>query len=309
MIRYINTITNEIERIKVPLMYAPKEKFITRLKQNPDLSRGVQAALPTMSYERTSITYDSSRQQIKTFKNPRLNGLSTADFQYVGVPYDITFDLNIFTRNIDDADQIVEQIYPTFCPDYNVSVNLIPDMGFTKDIPIILNNVTENVEYEGDFETFRSVNITLSFTMKAWFFGPVAQKSIIRKVLANTYMDPTIKTGYITTINLGAGSGQFKQNDMAFQGTDINNTIASGLVLSTNHVGGIPKTIQIGAVQGQFYTNTIIRGSSTNASYNIVSFAASPMKLVSIVVEPNPLTANSSSDYGYSLTTKEWPIA
>lgn len=304
-ITLIRTTGNtEIERILVPITYSPKEKFLVRINQDPTLSKSVQITLPIMSFERTSMTYDSSRQIIRNLKNPRITSNTTADSQYVGVPYDITFDLNIFTRNIDDADQILEQILPTFTPDYNVSANLIPELGFIKDIPIILNNVSEAIDYEGSLDTYRNVVYTLSFTMKAWFFGPVTERKIIRKVIANTFIDPSIKAGYISTMNLGSGNGSFKLEDIAYQGTNPNLATASGIVIKYQSANSI---LQLGGIQGQFVTNSKIHGLSTNASYNLSSFSATPHKLFSIITEPNPLTANGSSDYGYTQTITEYP--
>lgn len=53
--------------VKVPLSYAPKRKYMERLLENPDLDTDAKVAikLPRMSFEITSIAYDSTRQLSK----------------------------------------------------------------------------------------------------------------------------------------------------------------------------------------------------------------------------------------------------
>ena len=51
-LKRINRATGiEVERIKIPIIYAPKEKYIARLRSDPDLNREIQVALPRMSFE------------------------------------------------------------------------------------------------------------------------------------------------------------------------------------------------------------------------------------------------------------------
>lgn len=299
-IKYNSDFTQEIERIKIPIAYAPKEKFMVRLAQDPDLTRSIQVSLPRMSFECTNMMYDTTRAQIKNLKMPNTVGLRNT--QYIGVPYDLTFELNIFVKNIDDGNQIVEQILPKFTPDYTPSVNLIPSMGYTKDIPIILTDMSENIDYEGDFETFRTVVWTLVFTMKAYFFGPVNDAKIIRKVYANTYLDPSIVAGYITKMNV-TGNGTFKMEDVAYQGPSISTATAAGIVMHFDDTNNI---LKLGAVQGQFQVGETIRGASTNAAYTLTSFDATPRQLVSIIVEPDSINADPEDDYGYSVTITEY---
>ena len=51
--------------IEVPLAYGPKQKFLARLEQSPNLNRPVQMSLPRMSFEMVGISYDSSRKSNK----------------------------------------------------------------------------------------------------------------------------------------------------------------------------------------------------------------------------------------------------
>lgn len=300
-----NTDTGaEIERVKVPIVYGPKEKYITRLRADPDLQKQIQVRLPRFSFELTGVNYDPSRKQNSLLKVAKPNTGTAAQSSYMAVPYDLQFELNLYTRNIDDGTQIIEQILPYFNPDYTATIDPVSSLGVLKDIPIILNSVTNNIEHEGNFDSVRFVNWTLTFTMKAHFYGPVSSSKIIRKVIANLFNDVTLQSGYITRMNLVSGNGSFKMDDIAYQGENYNAANAYGIVLSWSANTG---KIALGGVQGQFKTNNTIRGLSTNAVYQIDSFDVAPLKLARITVQPDPLTAEPGDDYGFTTEILEWP--
>lgn len=306
-IQRINKNSNvEIERFKVPIVYAPKEKYYSRLRADPDLERPVQVVLPRMSFEITGFSYDASRKQNSLLKNPLANTASRGASQYMGVPYDLSFDLQIYARNVDDGTHIVEQILPYFNPDYTITIDSVPKMGFLKDIPVVLNSVSNVIEHEGNFDAVRYVSWTLSFTMKAYYYGPVTDSKLIRRVFANIFNDPSIQVGNIIKINTTepAANGTFKPDDIVFQGPTYQTATAYGYVLSWH-----PETnrLVIGGAQGQFRVNNTIRAVSTNAVCNISSFNADPIKLAQIQIDPNPIDANPDDDYGYSITITEWP--
>lgn len=295
----------EIERLKIPIIYAPKEKYIARLNSDYDLQREIQIALPRMSFELSGLSYDPSRKQNTMTRNSKAANQSQSNSQYVGTPYDLNFDLNIYTRNIDDGTHIVEQILPYFNPDYTVSSMMIPDMGFTKDIPIILNSVAYDIEHEGNFDAVRFVTWKLSFTVKAHFYGPVSKIGIIKSSNANIYNDPSLVNGYFVKINTTQGNnGTFKIDDIVYQGDDYKTATAYGVVTSWSPSIG---KLLLGATQGNFTANAFIRAVSTNATYKLASFDGTPMKLVHINVVPDPLNALPNSDYGFTTTISEWP--
>lgn len=172
-----------VQTIGVPLTYSPKEKYLARLAADPTLDRSLGAQLPSISFEMTNMTYDGARRLSSMTKNVAHN---TGDFnriksQYVPVPYNMTFMLYIYTRNADDAAQLLEQIIPFFGPEWTNSVNLIPSMGITMDVPTILNGISSEDSYEGDFTTRRALIHTLDFTVKGYYFGPVKTTGIIKR--------------------------------------------------------------------------------------------------------------------------------
>lgn len=301
-----NTDTGaEIERMKVPITYAPKEKYITRLRGDPDLQRQIQIRLPRLSFELTGLTYDASRKQNSLLKVAKSNSSTSGKSTYMSVPYDLTFELNLYTRNIDDGTQIVEQILPYFVPDYTVTINPVNSLGVLKDIPIILDSVQNNIEHEGNFDAIRFVTWTFKFTMKVDYFGPVTNPKIIRKVIANLFNDPTLQAGYTTRINLDAGnSGKYYVDDIAYQGDSYESANAYGIVLSWSANTG---KLSLGGVQGQFKIDNTIRALSSNARYQLASFDISPLKLAKITIEPDPIDAEPGDDYGYTTEILEWP--
>ena len=176
--------------MKVPFAYGPVQKFLARIEQAPDLNKATSLTLPRMSFEFTGLTYDPSRKVTTTQKilvqNPIQIRLKRRK-SYMPVPYNMTFELAIMCKLNDDALQIVEQILPYFQPSYNLTVNLVGSINEKRDIPIILENVTMQDDYEGDFESRRVLLYTLRFTAKTYLFGPVsdASKDIITKSTVN----------------------------------------------------------------------------------------------------------------------------
>jgi len=181
----------EYTDLEVPLAYGPSQKFLARLEQQANLNKPVQITLPRMSFEVTSIEYDSSRKTgvVQTFR--AVGDDDKMKKVYMPVPYNIGFELSIFCKLNDDALQIVEQILPYFQPSFNLTIDLVDSIGEKKDIPVVLNSVAMQDDYEGDFSTRRALIYTLQFTAKSYLFGPVADnpEGLIRKVIVDNYAD------------------------------------------------------------------------------------------------------------------------
>ena len=183
------TVKQTDSTIRVPLAYGPTQKFLARLEQAPDLNKSTAITLPRMSFEFTGLTYDPSRKvtttQQYTVKDPDTGSESKKTF--MPVPYNMQFELAIMCKLNDDALQIVEQILPYFQPSYNLTVNLVSALNEKRDIPVVLENVTMQDDYEGDYETRRVLLYTMRFTAKTYLFGPTADatKDIIKKSTIN----------------------------------------------------------------------------------------------------------------------------
>jgi len=180
-----------ISQVKVPLSYGPKRKFLDRIRQNADLDTDTKVAikLPRMSFEIISITYDAQRQLQKT--NNFTQAGSSANLRnkfYSFVPYTIGFQLSVYAKNQDDALQIVEQILPTFNPQYSLTIKPFADYPNVKeDVPITLTGVDFSDDYENALESRRTIIYTLSFDMRVNFYGAVSETGIIRTSINNIY--------------------------------------------------------------------------------------------------------------------------
>lgn len=174
-----------IQRLQVPLAYAPKEKWIVRLEQDPDLQNNTYVTLPRMSFEILGYSYDPTRKLGRMQKIECGSGDDAKSFMYTPVPYNIEIGLYILTKNQEDGLQIIEQILPTFTPEYTLSINAVPEMNVIQDVPIILSSISVADEYDGDFQTRRFVTHTLNFTLKTNMFGAVSSQGIISQVDAN----------------------------------------------------------------------------------------------------------------------------
>jgi len=195
-IRHTDGAGNASSSMKVPLAYGPSQKFLARITQQPDLNKAVQITMPRMSFEMSSIQYDSTRKSslVQTFK--ACDDGSKVKKVFMPVPYNIGFELNILSKLNDDALQIIEQILPYFQPHFNLTVDLVDSIGEKRDIPIILESVSFQDDYEGNFDTRRSLIYTLQFMAKTYLFGPIADSSdgLIRKVQVDMYTATDIKT-------------------------------------------------------------------------------------------------------------------
>jgi hypothetical protein len=172
------------QRMIVPISYAPFQKILSRLEQNPDFKAKSAINLPRMSFEMTNMSYDGERKIspiTKIRKNVADESIGGRKFVYAGTPYNLDFSLYIMAKYQEDATKLLEQIIPFFNPDFTSTVRLIPGLD-PIDIPLILNGVSMEEIYEGSYEERRSILYTLTFTMKAWYFGPEKQKSTIKFV-------------------------------------------------------------------------------------------------------------------------------
>ena len=182
------------KRIRVPLAYAPKEKFLVRLEQQANLQedRAVAVTLPRLGFEITGLSYDPTRKINKLQKIRRVKTNEEGkklNFNYAPVPYNINFSLYSFTATAENGLQIVEQILPFFQPEYTVTMNVVPELNLARDIPIILNGVNYEDSYNGEFTSRRAVIYTMTFTAKTYLYGPMNNQSVIKNVQADLGSD------------------------------------------------------------------------------------------------------------------------
>lgn len=255
-----------VSEIKVPLSYGPTQKFLARLEQSPNLNKPVQMTLPRMSFELIGLNYDSQRKvtTTQTFITSTSSNKTQEKKVYMPVPYNMQFELNVMTKLNDDMLQIIEQILPYFQPSYNLSVNLIQEIGEKRDIPIVIDSITMNDDYEGDFSTRRSLIYTLRFTAKIYLFGPIssASQDIIKKV----------SIGYISASSSGS--------DSKSGGRDLVYSVSP--VATKNYTGDV--------------TTLTTENIGTTETYINVEDASSILANTYIVIDEETLLVTSKAD-------------
>ena len=234
------------QAMKVPLAYGPKQKWLTRLDADPSLANSVAITLPRLGFEIGSLTYDSTRKLNRVQKFKKVKSASSdankLDTQFMPVPYNMDITLYAMAKNSDDALQMVEQILPFFQPDYTLTLNDMADMGIKRDVPIILNSVSYEDSYQGDFESRRAIIYTLAFTTKFYLYGPVTSSKVIKTVQVDQYanlpaVEPTREQRYSVAPNPASADADddfgFSETSSFFEdaknydpttGTDVNKT-------------------------------------------------------------------------------------
>jgi len=268
----------ESERFIVPIAYASKERYVMRLEEDLNLDKKVQMTLPRMSFEMAGLSYDSSRKQntnIKNFSGTAPSGILS---QYNPVPYNFDFNLYIYVRNIEDGTQIIEHILPFFTPDYTIKLNLIPEMGIIKEVPVILNSTQHEITYEGGRENeTRMIVWTLNFTVKGFIFGKVTETSVINRAFVSVYNLVSQEEVIEFYMNLDSGYGTYKVGEKVYQGYTSDDATATGMVVQfTDNV------LRLKELTGNFVSDKPIYGINTLANYNFTSYNLNPLKFVEV---------------------------
>jgi len=202
-----NNAGNAVQTIRVPIAYGPKEKFLARLRQDPDMDADVATTLPRLSFEITGFNYDPARQMNKQNRITSISsGNNSLRSGFAPSPYSIDMSLYGMFANNEDAVQVVEQILPYFRPEWTNSVKIVPSLGIYVDVPTVLQGMTMEDTYEADFQTRRAIIYTFNFTVKGYIYGPVTNKGIITR----TRVDFHIPTANTATGNVVVNTSDFE---------------------------------------------------------------------------------------------------
>lgn len=297
----------EKEHFLVPIVYGGKEKYVSRLEGDPNLDKKVQVSLPIMSFEMTDMKYDASRKLATNMKNaaPGPTG-ANALAVYNPVPFDFEFSLYAYVRNIEDGAQLMEKILPYFTPDYTVSVNMIPEMGLIKQLPIVLKDVSHEIDYEGDYNTkVRSIIWTLTFTVKGYLYGPVTQPKLIRTSFTNIIDDRKLHDKIVVLNMSPGGLGNYRIGEKIYQGYSPDTATATARV---QYWDSINNKLEITGSTGHFVAGQPVVGTNDNAHWTIDSFDFINETLAKVVVRPNPRDVVLPNNYTYSVIVSEFPF-
>lgn len=292
--------------LRVPLAYGPTQKFLARLEQVPDLNKPIQVNLPRMSFELIGMSYDTTRKltTTQTFlaKDVNNNQIKKA---YLPVPYNLNFELSIITKLNDDMLQIIEQILPYFQPNYNLTIDLVKEIGEKRDVQIVLDNISMTDNYEGDYNERRALIYTLKFTAKTYLFGPVSSNSvsseIIKKVsiglvsgdvsgLARrevTYsVEPRAIQSYTDTITTTI-SKDVNINDTLIEVSD-----SSGITVGS-HLDINKEEVYVESISGN--TLTVRRGQDSTTILSHISGSE-----VKLITNADDILIKPGDDFGFS---------
>jgi hypothetical protein len=299
--RYSVDGTTKQELFKVPLTYGSKEKYITRITSDPNLTKTISSTVPRISFEMTGMSYDSGRKQVSTLQNFSANTATGIKTQFAPIPYNFDFSMSIFVRNTEDGTQILEQILPFFTPDFNVSVDFIAPMDQKYDMPVILNSVSNEVDYEGDFMSTRLIIWNLEFTAKGYIWPPVKSGKIIRQANTSIYIESQTRNSQKVFVDKANGSGYFAQEETIF--VDKRGVTGDVSYFSNSNTG----ILVVSNLNKLLEANDVVVGATTNASYTITSVDTNPLRAVLVITTPVPITANVDDEFGFSETIREWP--
>ena len=175
---------NVLNQIKVPLAYGPKQKFLSRLDSVTGQDASMAIKLPRMGFEITSMDIDSTQKLAKRNQIVENHATDYTKKKTIkqAVAYNINMSLYAMAKNQDDGLQIMEQILPYFQPEYTVTITPVTGFTYKQDVPIILNAVTIQDDYEGDYQTRRALIYQFDFVMKMKYFGPTSDQGVIREI-------------------------------------------------------------------------------------------------------------------------------
>jgi len=220
-----NSGGTEVQSMKVPLAYGPKQKFMVRLDADPNLDQKVAITLPRIGFEIAGLDYDPSRKLNRIMKRKKVANtedkkLKQMSTQYSPVPYNLNFEMFVMTKNSDDGIQIVEQILPFFQPEYTVTINEVPEMDIVRDVPMVLNSIGYEDTYTGSFTERRAIIYTFNFVAKAYVYGPVTTAKPITKAEVTAYADLQDKAPpRVAKVTLEASSAPDADDNFGFNET------------------------------------------------------------------------------------------
>ena len=303
LIRYTKDGLTAKETFKVPLNWGAKEKYITRINADPDLTKSIATTVPRISFEMTGMSYDSSRKLPSTMRNFSANNATSIKTQFVPVPYNFDFSLSIYVRNTEDGTQILEQILPFFTPDFSVTVDFIPDLDPKYDMPIILNSVSNEVDYEGDMMSTRLIIWNLEFTAKGHIWPPVKTNKVITTANTNTFIQPIDTIEQKVYVDFANGVGRFSDSETVRVTTrDVFGTVS----YFSNSNNGI---LIVKSLNDYLEVGNVVRGDFSGATYTISTTDKTPLVLQTITTRPNPINAEPDDEFGFSETITDGPAS
>ena len=291
------------EKMKVPLSYGPKERYITQITSDPTLTKSINTLVPRMSFNLESLEYDMNRKQVSTLQNFATATNTGVATQFLPVPYNFEFSLSIYVRNTEDGTQILEQILPFFTPDFNVVVNFIPSMNQKYNVPIILNSVASTTEYEGGLVegSTRLIIWDLSFTAKSFIWPPVKSGKLINQANTNINIDLASQQIQKVFVDYANGTNVFTSGETI---RDVANNFVGTVEYFSNTTLG---TLVVTGGNDFIKPGYTLVGDYSGASYNVATLDIDSINVAAVITEPSPVNALPNTNFGITETIIEYP--
>lgn len=284
----------ETERVKIPIVYSNKEKYVKRMEGDQgEIDKKVQITLPRIEYGLLGVQYDLGR---KTNQANKIVGCGSNSTVFVNspMPYNFNFELTLYTRNMEETNQILEYILPYFTPDYNIKINMVPEAGISKNVPITLNGITEEEDSSGIFDSpVRSIFRTFSFTARSFIFGAPKYYKPILEATTNIFIQNSGHNFQLSSNN----TGNFLVGDSVYQGVVYDRASAIGKVDSWDYTN---KILSVTLLKGAFVANTTIQNLSRTAIYTLLSIEGDGL-ISKTIITPIPDTYPVIGPYDYNI--------
>lgn len=200
------TLSNGVD-VKVPLHYAPREKFLEALSIKPDLMDvSKNFAMPIMGFELTDISFDPIRMtnSLNIMKTPTKT--PNMPFMYNRVPFIIEYTLYIATNRFEDALKIVEQIFPFFSPELTIAITDVENYTPDSNITFTMSHNHFDIEFEGIMDNQRTITWEITFASATFLYQDIkTAQSITRSMVDLSIADINEKYAQFTAYVDGLG--------------------------------------------------------------------------------------------------------
>ena len=176
------------EFITVPTVIGHKDRVVAALMAGNTQNR--MFSLPTMGVHMSAINLSPERRRVQAYVDQRVTmpvgGVFPNDLTVVKrvmpVPYTLDLELAIYSSNLQQRDQILEQILVLFNPDLQIQKSDAP-FDWTKLTNVELTGINNEENYPASTDR-RIIVWTLNFTMPIYLSIPMGvNDDLVRKVM------------------------------------------------------------------------------------------------------------------------------
>jgi hypothetical protein len=176
------------EMITVPCVLGHRDRVVAAINAGNTQNRVF--SIPAMSFHMTALNIAPERRRVQAYVDQRVTlpvgGIFPNDLTVVKrvmpVPYTMEVELAIYTSNMQQRDQILEQILVLFNPDLQIQKSDGP-FDWTKLTNVELLGINNEENYPASTDR-RIIQWTLNFSMPIYLSIPMGVKDdLVRKII------------------------------------------------------------------------------------------------------------------------------